>query len=191
MRPYHEGMGAPAIGRGLATGVAAWTLTEYAVHRWVMHGPQTTNPLTAEHLDHHRHLERTDPLGLDRFLAWPATSGVLVAAVAARLTSTPVALAAGTGFAASYCGYRHLHWCIHHRAPRTSWGRRLRRDHFRHHIGAPRRNHGVTTSLWDRLLGTYRDDDAPVSLPAAMAPRWLLHDDGRLRAELAPHFTLR
>lgn len=184
-------MGSAPIARGLATGVAAWTLAEYAVHRWVMHGPHTTNPVTAEHLDHHRHLERTDPLRLDRFLVWPATGGALVAVVATGLTSTPAALAAGAGFAASYCGYRHLHWCIHHQAPRSAWGRRLRRHHFRHHVGAPRANHGVTTRLWDLALGTAHPDNGPVRLPASLAPRWLVDEAGDALPHFAADFQLR
>jgi sterol desaturase/sphingolipid hydroxylase (fatty acid hydroxylase superfamily) len=165
------------------------------VHRWVMHGRHTANPITAEHLDHHRHLERTDPLRFDRFLLWPAAGGLAVGSAAAAVAPAPVAAAAGTAFAASYCGYRHLHWAIHHRAPRTRWGRYLRRHHLRHHVGSPRGNHGVTSPVWDLLLGTRRPDIAPVTLPAAMAPPWLGHPgndrNGRSGARVHADYLVR
>jgi sterol desaturase/sphingolipid hydroxylase (fatty acid hydroxylase superfamily) len=163
---------------GLGAGALVWSATEYAVHRWLMHGPHTTNPVTAEHLDHHRHLERTDPLGFDRFLWWPTAGGLVIGLPAAALTSAPAGAGAGLGFAACYCSYRHLHWWIHHRPPRTGWGRRLRRHHLRHHVGSPRGNHGVTSPLWDLVLGTFKADDGPVSLPAGIAPPWLVDERG-------------
>lgn len=179
-----------AVGRGLAAGAALWTLVEYSVHRWVMHGSHTGNPLTAEHLDHHRHLERTDPLRFDRFLLWPLAGGLAVTAPAALVASLSAAAGAGVGFAASYCGYRQIHWSIHHRPPLTRWGRHLRRHHLAHHVGAPRANHGVTTDVWDRLLGTRRHP-GPVRLPAAMAPPWLVADGGQPPPHLRRHFVVR
>ena len=172
-------------------GAVIWTATEYAVHRWLMHGPLTANPVTAEHLDHHRHLERTDPLRFDRFLWWPAAGALAVGLPATTVASAPTAIGAGVGFAASYCWYRHLHWSIHHRPPRTPWGRRLRRHHLRHHVGSPRANHGVTTPLWDVVLGTYHPDRSPVRLPARIAPPWLLDDHGCPRSDLAADYQLR
>lgn len=177
--------------RGTAAGALVWTAAEYGVHRWLMHGRHTANPVTAEHLDHHRHLERTDPLRFDRFLWWPAAGAVAVGVPARAITTGATAAGAGLGFAFSYCGYRHLHWSIHHRPPRTSWGRRLRRHHLRHHVGAPRANHGVTTPLWDLVLGTYQRDDGPVRLPAGMAPGWLVGADGRSRPHWASDYRLR
>lgn len=177
---------------GAGAGSVIWSLTEYSVHRWVMHGHHITNPVTAEHLDHHRHLERTDPLRVDGFLAWPLAGGLLVGTPTAALTSTTVGVAAGSAFAAWYCGYRHLHWAIHHRAPRSRWGRYLRRHHLRHHVGSPRANHGVTSPLWDLVLRTYRPDRGPVALPAAMAPAWLRrNDDGSLDPRFVADYAVR
>jgi sterol desaturase/sphingolipid hydroxylase (fatty acid hydroxylase superfamily) len=180
-----------AVLRGLAAGAVGWTAAEYGVHRWVMHGRHTTNPVTAEHLDHHRHLERTYPLAFDRFLWWPAAGGLLVGVPTAVLRSVPTGIGAGAGFAASYCAYRQVHWLIHHRAPRTRVGRWLRRHHFRHHAGSPRGNHGVTTPLWDVVLRTRRPDAGPVELSRGMAPPWLLDEQGRVRPELERDLTLR
>lgn len=180
-----------SLATGLAAGVLGWTFTEYGVHRWVMHGPRTSNPVTAEHLDHHRDLERTDPLRFDRSLVWPLAGGVLVGAPTAAATSAPAGIGAGLGWAASYCGYRQLHWLLHHRPPRTPAGRWLRRHHFRHHVGAPRGNHGVTSPLWDLVLRTRQPGAGPVRLGPGTAPRWLVDEHGTPRAELAGYLTLR
>lgn len=176
---------------GALAGTMIWSITEYAVHRWIMHGRHTTNPVTTEHLDHHRHLERTDPLRFDRFLWWPLAGGTVVGTAAAVVAPVPAAISTGTTFAAWYCAYRQVHWSIHHRAPRTRWGRHLRRHHLRHHVGSPRGNHGVTSPLWDVVLRTNRPDRGPVVLPAALAPAWLHRSDGSLDPATATDYALR
>jgi sterol desaturase/sphingolipid hydroxylase (fatty acid hydroxylase superfamily) len=57
-----------------------------------------------------------------------------------------------------YAGYNHyglLHHLQHRRGTRVAWFGRLERGHRIHH----RRhtvNYGVTTTVWDRLLGTFQ-----------------------------------
>ena len=147
------------IALGAAAGAFAWTATEYASHRWVLHGPFGKGrlkylPLGGLHRAHHRVPDATS------FAARAA--GHLAVAGAAALTSvglaaaTPTMLArsASAAFSAGYTTYEINHWNAHHRPARTQWGERLRARHHRHHFGAPGSNLGVTTGFWDQVFGT-------------------------------------
>ena len=59
-----------------------------------------------------------------------------------------------------------------------------------HHFGAPMRNFGVTSPLWDRVLRTY-DDPGVVTVPRRMAPEWMLDADGEVRAEFANDYLAK
>jgi sterol desaturase/sphingolipid hydroxylase (fatty acid hydroxylase superfamily) len=70
-------------------------------------------------------------------------------------------VAAVAGYGLGYCAYEVLHW-VHHstdwasRARPGAWLRQKEALHEHHHFRAPGFNYGFVTSLWDRLLGTYR-----------------------------------
>jgi sterol desaturase/sphingolipid hydroxylase (fatty acid hydroxylase superfamily) len=139
---------------GLVVGVVLWTLTEYWVHRSVMHAPGRSNAFAVEHLDHHRRPLRTEQLRFDRNLWWKVGGGTLTFALVAPLAGWWCAAAAAATFAASYAVYTDVHHRIHHQEP-TGWYRRwARRQHYAHHFGGPRTNYGVTTSIWDRVFRT-------------------------------------
>src|SRR5690606_2738474 len=70
------------------------------------------------------------------------------------------------------------------------YGRWVRRSHLHHHFGAPLRNIGVTSPIWDRLFGTY-DEPGRVVVPRRMAPTWLLDEDGEVRPEHAADYAVR
>lgn len=110
-------------------GVISWTLFEYALHRWLGHYFHT--PVRAHHLEHHR-----DPNDSPS-TAWRVVALVLLA------TGEPLLV----GFALGFWGYE---WA-HHRAHKASI---TGNEHFQHHA-KPTVNFGVTTSFWDRMMGTY------------------------------------
>ena len=170
---------------GLAAGAAAWTLTEYATHRWLLHGPFGKSaqrggllsriPIGGIHHNHHR-----DP---NWSVLWGRAAGhVAIAAVGgagARLAlaaapSLPTAgvAAAASAWSAGYSTYDIVHHHLHHRPPRTALGVRMRQRHFRHHFAGARTNLGVTTAVWDRLFGT-EAEPRPVRIPSAAAPSWI------------------
>ena len=175
--------------RGVLIGGVLWTATEYSVHRWLMHGRRGTNPLSAEHLDHHARPSRTFSLAFDRGLLWKAASIPIVGWPVAALAGAPTGAAAGLSFAAGYAGYTHTHHVVHHRAPATSAGRWLRKHHLAHHFATPRRNYGVTHGWWDVVLGTASTPDVVV-VPRRLAPVWLVDGSGALRPEYADDYRL-
>ncbi|MEE8313046.1 MAG: sterol desaturase family protein [Myxococcota bacterium] len=122
-----------------ALGLAVWPLVEYAVHGWLSHRFRT--PVSGFHLAHHRDARRvfTSP-----------TAWVPLTIVIWLLLGPAFALGLLCGFAR----YEYVHWRIHFRAPRNARQRRLHAHHLAHHICDSKAYYGVSTRLWDRLLGT-------------------------------------
>ena len=89
-----------------------------------------------------------------------------------------------------YATYEVLHRRAHTHPPANGYGRWLRRSHMHHHFGAPMRNHGVTSPVWDKLLGTY-DEPGVVTVPARMAPAWMVDAEGRLRPEYEGDYVVK
>jgi sterol desaturase/sphingolipid hydroxylase (fatty acid hydroxylase superfamily) len=139
----------------VAAGLAAWTLAEYAVHRFVLHGLQ---PFRRWHAEHHR---RPRALVYTPTVISAASIGIAVTLPALLLGDRWTAGALTLGMTAGCLGYACAHHALH-RSPGQvplvgPWLRRRARWHALHHAtgvtGAPGR-YGVTTGVWDRLFGT-------------------------------------
>lgn len=177
---------------GLA-GLAVWSLTEYATHRASLH-PTSSSAWARLGVDRQHRAHHEDPLHTSRLArtAGYLTIGAVAAGAAPLLRrKLPASVAHGlaAGWAVGYGIYDSLHWHAHHAAPRTAWGLRMRRRHFRHHFGGPQTNFGVTMSWWDQLLGT-EANAAPARLAARRAPAWMTDDSGHLRKEFVNDFVL-
>jgi hypothetical protein len=171
---------APSV--AFAAGALSWSAAEYGLHRFLMHELRGKGLASVEHLEHHADVTYFSPTS-KKLLSAAGTTAVAypaVSAVAGRRTAT----AFTAGLLSMYATYEVLHRRAHTHPPRSAYGRWLRRSHLHHHFGAPRRNHGVTSPVWDRLLGTY-DDPGVVTVPLRMAPEWLVDADGQVRAEYA------
>lgn len=165
-----------ALAVGAVAGGLAWTFAEYWLHRGPMHRPGARDPLGTQHRAHHIDPAATDPLARAGGVVGVAALGWLATQPAgARLGSVADGLA--VGWALGYAAYDRLHWNVHHRPPAQPNDPRRRR-HLDHHVN-PRRNFGVTTSLWDRAFGTFADP-AVIRLPERLTPAWMAEDPTRM-----------
>jgi cyclopropane-fatty-acyl-phospholipid synthase len=124
-------------------GLLLWTLLEYAIHRWLFHGP-----LWRHHAVHH-----ALP---GAFIGVPWLTPVLFAA----LVVAPVLLAIGVAFGAplllglltGYLVYLAVHAADHGlmRCPAFYLDAQQHR-HAWHHAN-PRRGFGITSGLWDAIF---------------------------------------
>ena len=139
-----------ALGLVWLGGVAAWTLLEYLLHRFVFHIPRTS-PLSVlgsrQHLEHHDAPSRL-PITKPLYLTLPA----IVIGVGVVSTLGPLGLAVAAGLVAGYLGYELAHVAAHvlvgdHPLPN------LQALHLQHHVD-PRRAFGITNGVWDRVFGT-------------------------------------
>jgi hypothetical protein len=170
------------------TGAASWTAAEYGLHRFAMHELRGRGLASVEHLKHHADVTYFSPTS--KKLVSAAGTTAVAYPVAASVAGRRWATAFTTGLLAMYFGYEVAHRRIHTHPATNRYGRWSRRSHLHHHFGAPMRNFGVTTPIWDKLLGSY-DEPGVVTVPRRMAPTWLVDDDGEVLAELAGDYIAK
>lgn len=147
-----------ALAAWALAGAAGWTLAEYLLHRFVLHGLPPFKQWHAAH--HHR------PNALISTPTW--LSALLFAGLAlpacALLGPWP-ACALGLGLLGGYLAYGLAHHATHHPVPwrlgRLAWLARRRRWHAQHHAkaagGSAAAGHfGVSSGLWDHVFRTHR-----------------------------------
>ena len=171
----------------LVTGAATWTLVEYLLHRFVFHGSSPKAIGAVEHRQHHARPDYFAPWW-QKALAALAVTAVMLPGVA-FVAGAEISLCFTLGFIAMYLLYELLHRRAHTQPPRGPYGRWRRRNHFAHHFANPRRAHGVTSPMWDRVFRT-RLPLEPVRVPRRLAMPWLVAEDGRVREAFASDYVL-
>jgi sterol desaturase/sphingolipid hydroxylase (fatty acid hydroxylase superfamily) len=145
----------PSLGAA-AGGLFVWTFSEYWLHRTLFHwvpraswGPRFHFFL---HGVHHDYIN-------DRYrLVMPPAAAAVLAAMFYGLWW--LLLGAWVfpfmaGKIAGYIAYDMTHYYVHHGHVRGAWFKRLRAHHMNHHHNKVERKFGVSTTLWDHVLGTY------------------------------------
>ena len=128
-------------------GLFAFSFIEYFFHRWMFH---TRVPLFEQgHRTHHE-----QPLGYDSLPFFlPAVVLLALAGVFALIMPTGFALMLAAAITFGYVIYGLSHFIIHHVRFKQPLLRRWAGSHHVHHYH-PGTNFGLTTPLWDVLLGT-------------------------------------
>lgn len=149
----------------IALSAAVYPLAWYLLHRYVLHGRYLyRSALTASlwkriHYDHHQ-----DPHDLEVLFGALYTTLPTVA-----LVTIPIGwLIDGLGGAAAglstgvivTCLYEFCH-CIQHLSykPRNAFLKRIKKLHMSHHFHNENGNYGITNYGWDKLFGTFYDDN--------------------------------
>jgi len=131
----------------VCAGLLLFSLVEYCFHRWLFHGG--AGAMEQGHRKHHE-----DPAGYDALpFFMPPLAMLGVAAALTILLPTAIALLLTGALAAGYAAYGLSHTAIHSVRFRRRLTRRWAASHHIHHHH-PHRNFGVTTPLWDIVLGT-------------------------------------
>ncbi len=143
---YYRGHAAWSV-LAIALGLLAFSFLEYFFHRWMFH---THIPLFEEgHRMHHEH-----PLGYDSLPFFlPAVVLLVLTGGLVAILPAGFALLMMSAVTFGYLAYGLSHFAIHHVQFKRPWLRRWAGAHHIHHFH-PETNFGVTTLLWDRLLGT-------------------------------------
>jgi sterol desaturase/sphingolipid hydroxylase (fatty acid hydroxylase superfamily) len=128
-------------------GLLAFSFIEYVFHRWIFHGPESM--YRRGHDAHH-----IDPHGYDA-LPFFLPSAILLGLTLLFAIVMPASNACllGGAIAVGYVAYGLSHFAIHATRFRLPWLRQWAARHHVHHHN-PNGNFGVTTPLWDYVLGT-------------------------------------
>jgi dihydroceramide fatty acyl 2-hydroxylase len=140
----------------LAAGALFWTLTEYVLHRFVLHLEPDRGPGAKLHWmfhgAHHEHPNNPDFVVAPPLVSVPLAALFCLAFV--LVLGAPAWLPFAAGFMAGYVAYDVTHYVLHQGRPRSRLARRLREQHMRHHFQDGTRSFGVTTPLWDHVFRT-------------------------------------
>ena len=143
----HTG-GALTATLAILLGLFAFSFVEYVFHRWMFH---TRVPLFAE--GHRLHHER--PLGYDSLPFFlPGAALLTLTGLCALILPTGFALLLMGAVTLGYIMYGLSHFIIHHVRFKQPLLRGWAAHHHVHHYH-PDSNFGLTTPLWDVLLGTH------------------------------------
>ena len=153
------GLAASTIAVLALGGLAAWTLTEYLLHRYAFHFvPRTRLGVAMAYLSHGvHHAYPRDPDRLVMPLIVSAPVAILLFLIG-RLVAGPLSSPFLSGFAAGYLAYDLIHYHLHQRESAGEVGvfKWLRRYHLQHHFAVPDRQFGVSTPVWDCVFRTGR-----------------------------------
>jgi dihydroceramide fatty acyl 2-hydroxylase len=145
-----------AIGYAIG-GYLFWTLSEYAIHRFVFHfEPEKGIGARLHWIIHGVHHDHpNDPL---RLVMPPSVSvplGALFFLLFWAVLPLGTAFAVATGFFAGYLAYDMTHYYVHHRMPKSALGKKLRELHMRHHFQDHTKGYGISAPWWDVVFRTY------------------------------------
>ena len=166
-----EGRGLQALPY-LPIGFLIFLVLEYVSHRFQLHPPvhDEAGVRRVERTLHSQH--HLDPQRIDRLFV-PLRDTVPIAAVltlvyllVTRDWLMTRALLMGTFLGFLY--YEHTHFVAHvNVTPATRWGRFMKKYHLWHHYKNENYWFGVTSPIFDLLLGTYRDPGLVEKSPTA------------------------
>lgn len=139
----------------VAVGVVVWTLTEYALHRYVFHWQPRWRAMQqfVYVLHGNHHTQPNDPL---RNLMPPIVSLPLAGAIWAAMVvlAGPSGHWLFLGFMAGYVSYDLVHYATHQWPMTGRLARMLKVHHMRHHHLKQPGNYAITGIFWDRLFGS-------------------------------------
>ncbi|NGY04654.1 sterol desaturase family protein [Solimonas terrae] len=151
----------PEFGALALTGLVGWSLIEYLLHRFVLHG---LPPFRGWHAEHHRRPQAL--LGVPTVLSAPLIAA-FVYLPALLLSDAWSAGALSLGVLAGYLAYSVTHHATHHWHGGNAWLKRRKRWHALHHHAGSAGRYGVSTVFWDHVF--HSDESKPPPVPDAGA----------------------
>ena len=143
---YHD-LSPLAVFLTIVSGTFIFSFFEYFVHRWLFHG--SVRIIAEGHRAHH-----LNPMGYDSLPFFlPAMVLITLTGIFVLLMPPENAFLLTGTITFGYATYGLSHFAIHHVHFQRSWAKHWSAHHLIHHRH-PANNFGVTTPLWDVLLGT-------------------------------------
>lgn len=133
----------------MVVGLASWTLGEYLLHRFVLHGVE---PFQRWHLGHHLHPDRPMRIPLAFSLVLVGAVGIPAAFLSTVAGST---VAFSCGVSMGFLLQEVVHHRLHSPTRRPgAWLMSQWSQHDFHHHGDQRAAFGTLTGFWDRFFHT-------------------------------------
>ncbi|RPE09247.1 fatty acid hydroxylase [Chitinophaga lutea] len=150
------GFSLPAMALIFTGALLFWTFFEYIMHRFVFHmvseNPRLQKIAYTLHGNHHEY-----PRDRQRLFMPPVPSLIISSILFGimHLFLREAALVFFPGFLLGYLLYGSIHYAIHAWNPPFKFMKPLWRNHHLHHYKSEEKGFGVSSSLWDRVFGTF------------------------------------
>ncbi len=137
-------------------GLFVWTLTEYTLHRFVFHfQPKSELGRKLHFIFHGVHHDYPND---SKRLVMPPSVSIPLAALFYLIFHLILGVSFVSpffiGFLIGYLIYDLTHYAIHHFNMHSKFWMAIKNHHMRHHYQDPTKGFGVSTPLWDIIIGT-------------------------------------
>jgi sterol desaturase/sphingolipid hydroxylase (fatty acid hydroxylase superfamily) len=157
----------------LFLGILSWSLTEYFLHRYMGHVVKR-GLFYREHAKHHYVKDYFAPA------YYKVRAALIVILITFTILQFFITRMNAFMFSLSYVGmyltYERIHYLLHLKGPKNWYLSKMAIHHFSHHFDNDQRNHGVTSTLWDHLFGTYHNHQRRVEVPKKYQMVWMEDD---------------
>ena len=139
-------------------GLFIWSITEYILHRFLFHIPQTNKLFKYIYFYTHK-MHHDQPSDATR-LVMPLGASLPIAIIlffSLKAITAIYFLPLYTGFVSGYLIYDFLHFATHFYRFKNSYFQKIRKNHMIHHYRASNKNFGITSSFWDTIFATCFD----------------------------------
>jgi 4-hydroxysphinganine ceramide fatty acyl 2-hydroxylase len=137
-------------------GIFVWTFAEYTLHRFIFHFPAKSKFGERIHFIFHG-VHHDYPSDSKRLVMPPSVSIPLAALfyylfylVFGNVLVAPFFV----GFIVGYLFYDMTHYAVHHFNIHNKFWLAIKKHHIRHHYENPALGFGVSSPLWDDIIGT-------------------------------------
>ena len=137
-------------------GLLFWTFAEYVLHRFVFHWKPKGK--IGERIHFIFHGVHHDYPNDEKRLVMPPSMGIPLAFLFYLLFKVTMGSANASaffpGFMIGYLFYDITHFALHHANFKSSFWKKLKQHHMTHHYNDPNRGFGVSSNIWDKIVGT-------------------------------------
>ena len=140
----------------IVVGLFVWSLTEYTLHRFLFHFVPKSEIGKRIHFIFHG-VHHDYPNDSKRLVMPPSVSVPLAAIFYLLFLQMLGAIFVSPffiGFLAGYLFYDLTHYAIHHFNMHSKFWLKIKNHHMRHHYQNPNKGFGVSSPLWDIVIGT-------------------------------------
>jgi sterol desaturase/sphingolipid hydroxylase (fatty acid hydroxylase superfamily) len=137
-------------------GLFVWSLTEYTLHRFVFHFVPKSQIGKRIHFIFHG-VHHDYPNDSKRLVMPPSVSvplAVIFYLLFLQMLGAIFISPFFIGFLAGYLFYDLTHYAIHHFNMHSKFWLKIKNHHMRHHYQNPNKGFGVSSPLWDIVIGT-------------------------------------
>ncbi len=140
----------------LVLGIFVWTLTEYTLHRFIFHFVPDSNWGRKMHFIFHG-VHHDYPNDSKRLVMPPSVSiplAIIFYFLFKLILGQTLVAPFFVGFILGYLFYDMTHYAIHHFNMHNKFWLFIKNHHMKHHYKDPAKGFGVSSPLWDDIIGT-------------------------------------